>query len=92
MQVILRFVKEFEANIGIKITCSKDVEPMGTTRSLSLSRDKLDDESGEPFFVLNNDVICKYSCLNFTKIMGGRPQLWLQRHAYMPYSSLISFC
>jgi mannose-1-phosphate guanylyltransferase len=33
---------------------------MGTAGPLALARDKLLDGSGEPFFVLNADVICEY--------------------------------
>jgi len=60
MQVMLSFLKEFEAKRGIKITCSEETEPMGTAGSLALTRDKLDDGPGQPFFVLNIDFICEY--------------------------------
>ena len=33
---------------------------MGTAGPLALARQELDDGSGEPFFVLNSDVICEY--------------------------------
>jgi mannose-1-phosphate guanylyltransferase len=33
---------------------------MGTAGPLALAREELDDGSGEPFFVLNSDVICEY--------------------------------
>lgn len=33
---------------------------MGTAGPLALAREILDDGSGEPFFVLNSDVICEY--------------------------------
>jgi mannose-1-phosphate guanylyltransferase len=46
--------------VGVKIVCSKEEEPMGTAGPLALARDLLDDGSGDPFFVLNSDVICEY--------------------------------
>ena len=33
---------------------------MGTAGPLALAKDVLDDGTGEPFFVLNSDVICEY--------------------------------
>ncbi|EFJ20705.1 hypothetical protein SELMODRAFT_168373 [Selaginella moellendorffii] len=59
-EVMLSFLKDFEAKLGVKITCSQEREPMGTAGPLALARDKLLDGSGEPFFVLNSDVICEY--------------------------------
>ncbi|EFJ24691.1 hypothetical protein SELMODRAFT_267755 [Selaginella moellendorffii] len=59
-EVMMRFLKDFEAKLGIKITCSQEREPMGTAGPLALARDKLVDGSGEPFFVLNSDVISEY--------------------------------
>lgn len=46
--------------VGISIVCSQEEEPMGTAGPLAIARDLLDDGSGEPFFVLNSDVICEY--------------------------------
>lgn len=57
---MLNFLKEFETRIGIKITCSQETEPLGTAGPLALARDKLVDGSGQPFFVLNSDVISEY--------------------------------
>jgi hypothetical protein len=38
----------------------QEKEPMGTAGPLALARDILDDGSGDPFFVLNSDVICEF--------------------------------
>jgi mannose-1-phosphate guanylyltransferase len=57
---MMSFLVEFEQKLGIKITCSRETEPMGTAGPLALARDKLDDGSGEAFFVLNSDVISEY--------------------------------
>ncbi|KAJ4818424.1 Mannose-1-phosphate guanyltransferase [Rhynchospora pubera] len=59
-EVMLNFLKDFEDQLGIKITCSQETEPLGTAGPLALARDKLVDGSGEPFFVLNSDVISEY--------------------------------
>nr|UZH44860.1 GDP-D-phosphomannose mutase 1 [Apium graveolens] len=59
-EVMLNFLKDFETKIGIKITCSQETEPLGTAGPLALARDKLVDETGDPFFVLNSDVISEY--------------------------------
>ncbi|KAJ7534999.1 hypothetical protein O6H91_12G013800 [Diphasiastrum complanatum] len=59
-EVMLNFLRDFETKLNIKITCSQETEPMGTGGPLALARDKLIDGSGEPFFVLNSDVICEF--------------------------------
>lgn len=38
----------------------QETEPMGTAGPLAVARQILDDGSGEPFFVLNSDVICEF--------------------------------
>jgi len=54
------FLAEWQVKLGVKITCSKEDEPMGTAGPLGLARAILDDGSGDPFFVLNSDVICEF--------------------------------
>lgn len=58
--VMKEFIKEWEPKVGVKIVISQEEEPMGTAGPLALARQELDDGSGEPFFVLNSDVICEY--------------------------------
>eukprot|EP00894_Picocystis_sp_ML_P005165 jgi/Pico_ML_1/55682/g1337.t1 len=60
--VMMSFLKEYEEKLGIKITCSQEVEPMGTAGPLALARDHLVDpkDPDRPFFVLNSDVSCEY--------------------------------
>ena len=58
--VMQAFVDEWSSKIGIKITISRELEPMGTAGPLALARSVLDDGSGEPFFVMNADVVCDY--------------------------------
>ncbi|CAN8243290.1 unnamed protein product [Cochlearia groenlandica] len=55
---------EYEKKLEIKISFSQETEPLGTAGPLALARDKLIDESGNPFFVLNSDVICEYLLLD----------------------------
>jgi len=59
-ELMLGFLREFEAQLGVKIICSQETEPMGTAGPLALARKILDDGSGDPFFVLNSDVISEY--------------------------------
>jgi mannose-1-phosphate guanylyltransferase len=58
--VMMNFLKEYEQKLDIKITCSEEETPMGTAGPLAIARKLLDDGSGEPFFMLNADVICEY--------------------------------
>eukprot|EP00249_Psilotum_nudum_P025372 c29778_g1_i1 orf=242-1327(+) len=77
-QVMLSFLKEFEAKLGIRITCSQETEPLGTAGPLALARDKLQDGSGDPFFVLNSDVISEYPLkrfIEFHRICGGEASI-----------------
>lgn len=72
-KVMLGFIEEYEKKLGVKIVCSREESPMGTAGPLALARDILDDGSGDPFFVLNSDVICEYplqKALDFFKSRG----------------------
>ena len=76
--MMLNFLKDFEAKLGIRITCSQETEPLGTAGPLALARDKLADGSGEPFFVLNSDVISEYplkEMIEFHKSHGGEASI-----------------
>lgn len=52
------FLEKKEKELGIKITTSLELEPMGTAGPIKLAEHCLND--GEPFFVLNSDVSCEY--------------------------------
>lgn len=57
--------------LGIKISISQETEPLGTAGPLKLAEEILRD--GEPFFVLNSDVICNFpfeSLIKFHKAHG----------------------
>lgn len=90
LQVMLNFLKEFETKLGIKITCSQETEPLGTAGPLALARDKLIDDSGEPFFVLNSDVISEYpfkEIIEFHKSHGGEASIMVTKVNLNPYIS-----
>lgn len=79
---MLNFLKDFETKLEIKITCSQETEPLGTAGPLALARDKLVDGSGEPFFVLNSDVISEYplkEMLEFHKTHGGEASIMVTK-------------
>jgi mannose-1-phosphate guanylyltransferase len=79
---MLNFLKDFEAKIGIKISCSQETEPLGTAGPLALAREKLIDDSGEPFFVLNSDVISEYplnEMIEFHKSHGGEASIMVTK-------------
>ena len=78
----MNFLRDFEKSIGIKITCSQETEPMGTAGPLALAREKLDDGSGDPFFVLNSDVISEYplkEMIQFHKKHGGEATIMVTK-------------
>ncbi|KAM0941377.1 putative nucleotidyltransferase [Dioscorea sansibarensis] len=81
-EVMLNFLNEFQAKIGIKISCSQETEPLGTAGPLALARDKLVDGSGEPFFVLNSDVISEYpfeELIRFHRSHGGEATIMVTK-------------
>ena len=71
---MMAFLESWAEKLGVKITCSREHEPMGTAGPLALAREVLDDGSGDPFFVLNSDVVCEYpfkELLEHHKAKGG---------------------
>lgn len=79
---MLNFSKEYEKKLGIKITCSQETEPLGTAGSLALAKDKLDDDSGVPFFVLNSDVMSEFplrELIWFHKSRGGEASIMVTK-------------
>ncbi|OQR85459.1 mannose-1-phosphate guanyltransferase beta [Achlya hypogyna] len=67
-------------DIGIKITCSHETEPLGTAGPLALARAHLD-EVPEPFFVINSDIMADFTvlraALDFHKSHGAEGTLLL---------------
>ncbi|KAM6126320.1 mannose-1-phosphate guanylyltransferase catalytic subunit beta isoform 1-T1 [Phoenicopterus ruber ruber] len=74
-------MREQEQRLGIRITLSHEKEPLGTAGPLALARDLLA-EDGEPFFVLNSDVICEFpfaALARFHRQHGGEGSLVVTR-------------
>ena len=94
LQVMLN-LKEYEKKLEIKITFSQETEPLGTAGPLALARDKLIDDSGEPFFVLNSDVISEYplkQMVDFHKAHGGEASIMVTEVTSTSYQCVfISF-
>ncbi|KAH0455018.1 hypothetical protein IEQ34_016942 [Dendrobium chrysotoxum] len=81
-EIMLNFLKEFEDKLHIKITCSRESEPLGTAGPLALARANLVDGSSEPFFVLNSDVISEYpfaELIKFHKSHGGEATIMVTK-------------
>lgn len=79
---MMDFLAEWEAKLGVKITCSQEDQPMGTAGPLGLARDILNDGSGDPFFVLNSDVICEFplaDMLAFHRAKGAEGTILVTR-------------
>lgn len=79
---MMKFLTEFEAKLGIRIQCSREIEPLGTAGPLALAKDKLIDGSGQPIFVLNSDVICEFplkEMLEFNKSCGAEASVMVTR-------------
>ncbi|KAM9272095.1 mannose-1-phosphate guanylyltransferase catalytic subunit beta isoform 1-T1 [Cariama cristata] len=74
-------MREQEQRLGIRISLSHEKEPLGTAGPLALARDLLA-EGGEPFFVLNSDVICEFpfaALARFHRQHGGEGSLVVTR-------------
>ncbi|NXY13038.1 GMPBA guanyltransferase, partial [Atrichornis clamosus] len=74
-------MREQEQRLGIRISMSHEKEPLGTAGPLALARDLLA-EDGEPFFVLNSDVICEFpfaALARFHQQHGGEGSLVVTR-------------
>merc|ERR1712000_373004 len=48
------------ADFSVEVIYSHEKTPLGTAGPLALAREHLESEAGEPFFVLNADVTCRY--------------------------------
>mmetsp|Transcript_145386 Transcript_145386/g.205808 ORF Transcript_145386/g.205808 Transcript_145386/m.205808 type:complete len:360 (+) Transcript_145386:109-1188(+) len=78
--VMSSYMSEFEKELGIKISFSRETEPLGTAGPIALAAEQLRD--GEPFFVLNSDVICTFpfeELLAFHKNHGGEGTLMVTK-------------
>ncbi|KAK9123878.1 hypothetical protein Sjap_013480 [Stephania japonica] len=78
---MMSFLKDFESKLGIKITCSRETEPLGTSESISFGRDKRL-MNRRSIFVLNSDVICEYpleQMIQFHKAHGGEASIMVTK-------------
>lgn len=57
---MLDFIKEAEKKYSIKITCSKEEEPLGTAGPIGLAKEVLLKTSGEEIFIFNADITCRF--------------------------------
>lgn len=79
-QIMMAFLDEWSKKLGIKISCSQETEPMGTAGPIALAKDILSD--GQPFFVLNSDVICQYplkDALEFHKARDAEATIFVTK-------------
>lgn len=60
-------MSEEAKRLNMEITMSQEVEPLGTAGPLALARKHLLQNSNEPFFVLNSDVICDFPFVDMLK-------------------------
>lgn len=54
------FIKDIEAKYSVKVTCSKEEEPLGTGGPIGLAKKILLEENTEEIFVFNSDVTCRF--------------------------------
>ncbi|XP_055388431.1 mannose-1-phosphate guanyltransferase beta-like [Condylostylus longicornis] len=62
-QAMMEALGELERKFRIRISCSREEEPLGTAGPIRLAKDLLtddQDDSDDPFFVCNSDVICDF--------------------------------
>eukprot|EP00921_Rhytidocystis_pertsovi_P013779 GHVQ01022377.1.p1 GENE.GHVQ01022377.1~~GHVQ01022377.1.p1 ORF type:complete len:376 (+),score=42.64 GHVQ01022377.1:268-1395(+) len=60
---MLEALKTLEEKFGIRISCSREEEPLGTAGPIALAKDLLldpEDDNSDNFFVCNSDVICDF--------------------------------
>lgn len=67
-------MQKWGEKLGVKITYSKEDEPLGTAGPLALARKSLDDGKNTPFFVLNSDVICDFPFKEFVEFHKNHGQ------------------
>jgi mannose-1-phosphate guanylyltransferase len=58
-EIMERVLKEYEAELGVKIHFSLEAEPLGTAGPLKLAEEILAKDDS-PFFVLNSDITCEF--------------------------------
>ncbi|KAF0718240.1 Aste57867_1809 [Aphanomyces stellatus] len=79
--VMLAALAQMSKEIGIRITCSHETEPLGTAGPLALACAHLQDD--EPFFVINSDVMADFTvlpeALEFHRSHGGEGTIMITK-------------
>jgi mannose-1-phosphate guanylyltransferase len=57
---MLDFIHEAETKYKIKITCSKEEEPLGTAGPIGLAKNILLKSESDDIFVFNSDITCRF--------------------------------
>lgn len=57
---MIDFIKDLEIKYNIKITCSREIEPLGTGGPIGLAKEILLKGDGEEIFIFNSDVTCRF--------------------------------
>jgi len=65
------FIKEAEKTYGVKITCSKEDEPLGTAGPIGLAKKYLEKSEGEEIFIFNADITCRFPLSEMLKFHRG---------------------
>lgn len=60
-EALQEFISEIEKNYKVKISCSQEMEPLGTAGPIGLARDNFfKNEKFDYLFVFNADITCSY--------------------------------
>jgi mannose-1-phosphate guanylyltransferase len=57
---MLDYIKEAESKYNIKISCSKEEEPLGTAGPIGLAKNILLKSDSDEIFVFNSDITCRF--------------------------------
>lgn len=82
-ELMMEYVKKFEEQYKVKITCSQEVEPLGTAGPIRLAKEIIEKDNTEDlFFVFNSDVICEFplqKLIDFHKAHGKEGSILLSK-------------
>jgi mannose-1-phosphate guanylyltransferase len=79
-QQMISYLAPYEQKLGVKISYSRETEPLGTAGPLALARELM--KSSEDFFVLNSDITCEFpleSLLKFHRAHGKEGTIMVTR-------------
>ncbi|KAF8822754.1 GDP-D-mannose pyrophosphorylase [Cardiosporidium cionae] len=63
-------LNDMEKKFGVRITCSQEIEPLGTGGPICLAEKFLleEDDTSDSFFMLNSDVICDFPLFDMLQL------------------------